>query len=62
MCLSTAYERDQQGRVLMENVKAIHFDKDSVTLTDLMERSIRVAGTLSFVDLVGGVVVINCHE
>lgn len=62
MCLSTAYEQDQSGRVLMENVKAIQLNKDSVTLTDLMEKSVTIAGTLTFVDLVGGVVIIDCHE
>jgi len=62
MCLSTAYEFDQNGHILMENVKSIKCDKECVTLTDLFERSVRVNGTLTYVDLVGGVVVIDHHE
>jgi len=62
MCLSTVYEQDKNGRVLMENVKAIQLDKGSVTLTDLLEKSITIHGALSFVDLVGGVVILDCHE
>ncbi len=62
MCLSTAFEHDQNGRVLMENVKSIQCDKEYITLTDLLERSCRFSGSISFVDLVGGVVVIDCHE
>lgn len=62
MCLSTAYAHDQNGRVLMENVKSIACEKEYVTLTDLMERSSRICGALTFVDLVGGVVVIEPNE
>ncbi|MDO4573142.1 MAG: CooT family nickel-binding protein [Clostridia bacterium] len=62
MCLSTVYAREPGDRVLMENVKTIECDKEYVTLTDLMERSLRVRGLLCRADLVGGVVVIECHE
>jgi len=62
MCLSTVYEHDQKGRVLMENVKSITSEKEYVTLTDLFERTVCVNGTLTYVDLVGGVVVIDHHE
>ncbi|NLB28720.1 MAG: CooT family nickel-binding protein [Clostridiales bacterium] len=60
MCLSTAYANIRSAETVMaKNVTQLGFDGGDIILTDLMGAEVRVTGTLSFVDLVNGVVIIS---
>ena len=60
MCLSTAYRESNPEEVLMEYVSAINIDGENVTLTDLMGEKKTVNGRLTFADLTGAVIKIDC--
>lgn len=60
MCLSTAYKNNKSDdSVIARYVSKIEVRGNSVTLTDVMGIETEIEGTLSFVDLTGGVVVIQ---
>ena len=60
MCLSTAYRNSKSDdNVIARYVSKIEIHGNAVTLTDVMGIETEIEGTLSFVDLTGGVVVIQ---
>jgi predicted RNA-binding protein len=61
MCLSTVYELGAAGtrRVLCEYTSTITVAGDTITMTDLMGRELRVTGALQRVDLVKNTILIS---
>jgi predicted RNA-binding protein len=60
MCLSTAYKNSKdEDAVIARYVSRIDVKDASVVLTDVMGTETEVPGTLSFVDLTGGTVIIK---
>ena len=60
MCLSTAYRDSNPDEVLMEYVSAINIDGENVILTDLMGEKKTFTGRLTFAELTGAVIKIDC--
>lgn len=61
MCLATVYKTTQDTEeVVLKNVSKIYVEGDSVRLIDIMGAEVTVEGTISFVDLTGSVVKLNC--
>ena len=60
MCLSTAYKESKPDEVLMEYVSTININGEEVTLTDLMGEKKTFKGRLTFADLTGAVIRIDC--
>jgi predicted RNA-binding protein len=60
MCLSTVYELGIAGakRLLCEYTSTISVSGDTITMTDLMGKELRVTGTLQSVDLVKNTILI----
>lgn len=62
MCLSMVYDKEPAPeRLLMKNVQSIRIENGCVTLTDIMERTRSIAGSLVSADLVNGVVILNAE-
>ena len=59
MCLSTAYENEMDGKVLMTNVTTVECSDDMVILTDLMGRRLEVTGSLLRASLTDGYVMLK---
>lgn len=60
MCLSTVYRnRMQPESVAMRNVMKIECKDGCVILTDLMERTMAIEGTLKEANLVDGFVIVE---
>ena len=60
MCLSTVYKNTMAPEtVVMKNVMKIECKDGLVLLTDLMERTVAVEGTLESANLVDGFVIIK---
>ena len=60
MCLSTVYKNTMSpDTVAMRNVMRIECREGKVILTDLMERSLSIAGELVEANLVDGFVVVK---
>ncbi len=60
MCLSTAYYNSKSDdQIAARYVDKIKVDGNTVVLTDVMGMELKVPGTLSYVDLTGGIVVID---
>ena len=60
MCLSTVYKNAKtEENVVMRNVMAITVEEDTVILTDLMERTVAIEGTLVSANLVDGYVIVK---
>ena len=61
MCLATVYKtmKDTEA-VVLKNVSKIYVEGDSVRLIDIMGAEVVVEGAISFVDLTGSVVKLNC--
>lgn len=60
MCLSTVYKNEkEEANIIMRNVMRIDCTEDTVTLTDLMDRSTTIQGTLVRANLVDGFVIIK---
>ena len=60
MCLSTVYKNTMAPEtVVMKNVMRIDCKDGCVILTDLMERSVSIEGTLETANLVDGFVVVK---
>ena len=60
MCLSTVYKNDRkEENVVMKNVMRIDCKDGCVILTDLMERTVAIEGTLESANLVDGYVVVK---
>ena len=60
MCLSTVYKNEKlETNVIMRNVMRIDCTEDTVTLTDLMDRSTTIEGVLVSANLVDGFVIVK---
>ena len=60
MCLSTVYKNTRnEENVVMKNVMQIECKDGCVILTDLMERTVAIEGTLESANLVDGYVVVK---
>ena len=60
MCLSTVYKNDRkEENIVMKNVMRIDCKDGCVILTDLMERTVAIEGTLESANLVDGSVVVK---
>ena len=63
MCLSTVYKNTMAPEfVVMRNVMRIDCKDGCVILTDLMERTVPIPGTLETANLVDGFVVVKEAE
>ena len=60
MCLSTVYKNNkEESCVVMRNVMRIECGNGTVTLTDLMDRSVTIEGALQEANLVDGFVIVK---
>lgn len=60
MCLSTVYRNTITPETMaMQNVMRIDVDGDMVILTDLLERTVAIHGSLVMANLVEGVAVVK---
>ena len=60
MCLSTVYKNTMSPEsIVMKNVMRIDCKDGCVILTDLMERTVSIEGTLESANLVDGFVVVK---
>ena len=60
MCLSTVYKNKRaEENVVMKNVMRLECVDGCVIVTDLMERSVAIEGTLESANLVEGFVVVK---
>lgn len=60
MCLSTVYKNNTAPEsILMKNVMRIECKDGVVVLTDLMDRTVAIEGTLEYANLVEGVVLVK---
>ena len=60
MCLSTVYKHDRNPEsIVMKNVMRIECKDGAVVLTDLMDRTVAIEGTLEYANLVEGVVLVK---
>ena len=60
MCLSTVYKNKMEPEsIAMKNVMRIECKGNNVVLTDLMERSMTIEGTLECANLVEGFVIVK---
>ena len=60
MCLSTVYKKNmEEASILMKNVMRIDCQDGKVILTDLMDRTVTVEGTLVQANLVDGFVIVK---
>ena len=60
MCLSTVYKNEKKEEaVVMRNVMSIECKDGCVILTDLMERTVAIEGTLVSANLVDGFVIVK---
>ena len=60
MCLSTVYKNKMEPEaIVMKNVMMIECKDGMVVLTDLMERTVAIEGTLESANLVDGFVVVK---
>ena len=63
MCLSTVYKNTKTPEaVVMKNVMALECRDGMVILTDLMERTMAIEGTLELANLVEGYVIVKEAE
>ena len=61
MCLATVYKTMKDTEeVVLKNASKIYVEGDSVRLIDIMGAEVVVEGAISFVDLTGSVVKLNC--
>ena len=60
MCLSTVYKNTKtEEAVVMRNVMRLECKDGCVILTDLMERTVAIEGTLESANLVDGFVIVR---
>jgi predicted RNA-binding protein len=63
MCLSTVYQNAMQpDTVVMRNVMRIDCQDGCVVLTDLMDRTVSIEGTLESANLVDGYVIVRTAD
>ena len=60
MCLSTVYKNSRTDEnIVLKNVMQIECKDGCVILTDLMERTVAIEGTLESANLVDGFVIVK---
>ena len=60
MCLSTVYKNNMEpASIVMKNVMRIDCREGKVILTDLMDRTVEIEGTLRQANLVDGFVIVD---
>ena len=60
MCLSTVYKnKKEEAAIVMKNVMRIDCKDGCVILTDLMDRTVAIEGTLETANLVDGFVIVK---
>ncbi len=60
MCLSTVYKNTKSPEaIVMRNVMSLECRDGMVILTDLMERTVAIEGTLESANLVDGYVIVR---
>ena len=60
MCLSTVYKNTETPEaIVMKNVMSLECRDGMVILTDLMERTVAIEGTLEMANLVDGYVIVK---
>lgn len=60
MCLSTVYKNKMEPEsIVMKNVMLLECKDGMVILTDLMERTVAIEGTLEQANLVDGYVIVK---
>ena len=60
MCLSTVYKNTKSPEaIVMKNVMSLECRDGMVILTDLMERTVAIEGTLESANLVDGYVIVK---
>ena len=60
MCLSTVYKNEMTpAAIVMKNVMRIDCKDGCVILTDLMDRTVSIEGTLETANLVDGFVIVK---
>ena len=60
MCLSTVYKNQKtEDAIVMRNVMSIECKDGLVLLTDLMERTVAIEGTLISANLIDGFVIVE---
>ena len=60
MCLSTVYKNTKTPEaIVMKNVMSLECRDGMVILTDLMERTVAIQGTLESANLVDGYVIVK---
>ena len=60
MCLSTVYKYTKTPEaIVMKNVMSLECRDGMVILTDLMERTVAIEGTLEMANLVDGYVIVK---
>ena len=63
MCLSTVYKNTRTPEaIVMKNVMSLECRDGMVILTDLMERTVAIEGTLEMANLVDGYVIVKEAE
>ena len=63
MCLSTVYKNTKTPEaIVMKNVMSLECRDGMVILTDLMERTVAIQGTLESANLVDGYVIVKEAE
>lgn len=60
MCLSTAVKDSNPDEVLMEYVSSFTISGDTITLVDMMGEQKVIRGKLTFADLTGAILKIDC--
>ena len=61
MCLATVYKKAKETEeVVLKNTTKIYVEGNQVRLIDIMGAEVIVEGSISFVDLTGGVVKLDC--
>ncbi|MCI8597282.1 MAG: CooT family nickel-binding protein [Lachnospiraceae bacterium] len=61
MCLATVYKTTEDTEeVVLKNVSKIYVEGHSVRLVDIMGAETVIEGSISFVDLAGSVVKLDC--
>jgi predicted RNA-binding protein len=60
MCLSTAVKASDPDDILMEYVSSVTIDGDTITLVDMMGERKVIRGKLTFADLTGAILKIDC--
>jgi predicted RNA-binding protein len=60
MCLSTAVKDSNPDEILMEYVSSFTISGDTITLVDMMGEQKVIRGKLTFADLTGAILKIDC--